>query len=116
MAKNPSPNQRVTDRMTSEMSTQTKRLVTKLQSEFQGPDRSNVSTPVWHAVIRDNWSDPMWRQEQATRMGEVPFVQDAMQAFGLDPKHLKTLQPADDSAMMQASAGLATPPNPLGAA
>lgn len=98
--------------MASEASAQNARLVTKLQSEFTGPDRTNVAPAVAAEIIRQKWSDPMWRQAEAQRVGDVPFVQSAMKAFGLDPSGLKTLQPTPDSAMAGASLGMPTPPGP----
>lgn len=89
MAKQPSPSQRVADKMAAESQTQTARIVTKLQNEFQGNDRSNVSQATWHEIIRNNWQDPAWRAEQGAKNGEVPFVTDAMKAFGVDPNLLK---------------------------
>jgi len=88
---NPSPTERVSARMAAESQAQTKRLVTKLQSEFNGPDRTNVSSQTWHAMIRQNWDDPMWRQAQSNRIGDVQFATDAMNAFGIDPRALKTM-------------------------
>ncbi len=91
MANNPSPTERVTGQMSAEMDAQTQRLVTKLQSEFAAPDRANASSQTWQAVIRQNWDDPMWRQQQSVRMGPTAFVNYAMTAFGLDPKTLKNM-------------------------
>jgi len=112
MAKKPSPNARIGDRMESEMQDQVQRLIKKLQGEFDGPDRANVSAQKWQDVIRQNWTDPMWRMAQAQRMGEVAFVQDAMKAFGLDPKHVASLDMQPGSHMDMASQGL-KPAKPL---
>ncbi len=83
MTSGPSPTERLTNKMTADMQSQSTRLVTKLQNEFSGPDRTSTSTANWHAVIRSNWDDPAWRQEQAERMGDVPFAKDALSAFGI---------------------------------
>lgn len=91
------------------MTDQVKRLIAKLQGEFDGPDRSNVSVAKWQEIIRQNWTDPMWRMAQAQRMGEVAFVQDAMKAFGLDPKHVGQLDVQPGSHMDMMSQGLKEP-------
>lgn len=92
MAKKPSPSERVADRMIRELDSQTARLVTKLQADFQGADRENVGTPMWHEIIRQNWQDPIWRQDQSDRMGSVPFVHDALAAFGVPTSALRQVQ------------------------
>lgn len=89
----PSPTERVTQRMTQELDTQTPRLVTQLATDFNGPDRKNAPTSEWHAVIRQNWDDPQWRQAQSDRMGEVPFVHDALDAFGIPRSTLANYTP-----------------------
>ncbi len=97
--------------MQSELNGQTPRLVTRLQSEFAAPDRDNASTATWHAIIRQNWADPMWRQAQAIRVGPVPFVHDAMAAFGVDKSALS----AHPAAGIAPTAPLPTPMPPDGA-
>lgn len=91
MAKKNDPTGRITQALTSEMDKQTPRLASVLEGDFQGPDRQSTSTANWHDIIRSNWADPMWRQQQAVRVGPVSLVSDAMKAFGVDPKLLKTV-------------------------
>ncbi len=111
MANKTSPSQRVSGQMQSELDSQTPRLVTRLQSEFAAPDRSNASTATYHAIIRQNWADPMWRQAEAIRVGPVPFVVQAMAAFNLDKSALSD-HPA---AGVAPTAPLPTPMPPDGA-
>jgi len=99
--------------MTTEMQQQSDRLVTKLQTEFSGPDRTSTSQANWHAIIRQNWDDPAWRAAQGTRMGEVPFVQDAMTAFGIPKQALSThpvIAPSLPSPMVDQT--MPIPPDP----
>ena len=101
MGKKLSPSERVRDVMAVALASQNQRLVTRLQNEFSGSDRSDASTATWYEIIRSRWADPApvqvgkaqypnWRAAQADRMGVVAFVKDALAAFGLPKNSLTT--------------------------